>query len=53
MDMFGAKEHDVRHDTVEQERRGLAEHVAQLTIGLGGARVHIDKAGRQEPATDE
>ena len=34
MDLFGAKEHDARHDTVEQQLRSLVEQMAQLTIEL-------------------
>jgi predicted nucleic acid-binding Zn-ribbon protein len=41
MDLFGTKEHDARHDTVEQELRSLAEQLAQLTIELGEARADI------------
>ena len=53
MGPFGSKEHDVRHDTVEQELRGLAEQVAQLTIELSRVRHAIDKAGLQEPAAED
>lgn len=43
MDLFGSKEHDARHDQVEQQLRSLAEQVAQLTIELGEARADISR----------
>ena len=47
MDLFGNKEHDTRHDAVEQQLRGLVEQVAQLTIELGEARADIARLQAQ------
>ena len=47
MDLFGNKEHDARHETVERELRNLAEQLAQLTIELGEARADIARLQAQ------
>ena len=47
MDLFGAKEHDARHDAVEQQLRSLVEQMAQLTIELGEARADISRLQAQ------
>lgn len=47
MDLFGNKEHDTRHDAVEQQLRSLVEQVAQLTIELGEARADISRLQAQ------
>ena len=47
MDLFGNKEHDARHDAVEQQLRSLVEQMAQLTIELGQARADISRLQAQ------
>lgn len=41
MDLFGIKEHDAKHDAMEQQLRRLVEQVAQLTINLGATRTDL------------
>ena len=41
MDLFGIKEHDAKHDAMEQQLRRLVEQVAQLSIDLGFTRAQV------------
>ena len=41
MDLFGIKEHEAKHDAMEQQLRRLVEQVAQLSIDLGFTRAQV------------
>jgi multidrug resistance efflux pump len=45
MDLFGIKEHEVRHDEVERQLRRLIEQVAQLSIDLSVTRTDLRRLG--------